>query len=75
MWKKAAVIVMCLAFLLSMTGCGGSGKESKLRRLRQRKQRTEYGSEGSRYAEHGSCKCRCGPYRRGSSCHYKITGG
>ena len=28
MWKKAAVIVMCLAFLLSMTGCGGSGKES-----------------------------------------------
>ena len=29
MWKKAAVIVMCLAFLLSMTGCGGSGKESK----------------------------------------------
>ena len=22
MWKKAAVIVMCLAFLLSMTGCG-----------------------------------------------------
>ena len=28
MWKKTAVIVMCLAFLLSMTGCGGSGKES-----------------------------------------------
>ena len=67
MWKKAAVIVMCLAFLLSMTGCGGSGKESKEQNTAVR----EADTQNTAVVNADAARTGGG----GSSCQYKFTGG